>query len=192
MERIEIETWFSNHPESIRTRPRLLLDRCESEIRGHARSDAWLHARDIAETSLHRYEVTFGLPASEVFVAREVCHEVARELVRHEPHPDAALAESWVGEAVLAELDDEARRILREWFGSIAEREEHETWRAIVRYTAHLARQLIRNEGMSGRLAWDLDHTYPQVAARVTRMLIHEFESLAVSSWDGKVSPPSL
>jgi len=181
MERIDLETWFARHPESIHAHPRILLDLCESEVRDHARHDAWRRARDVAESSLQRFEGTFGLPASEVFVTREVCHEIARELRRHEPHPDAAIATGWVADAHLEKLDAEARRIVREWLSEVAEREEHATWRSIVQFTDHLARWLIRSEGMTNRLDWDLDHTYSRVAARVTRVVMREFEAHAAS-----------
>ena len=179
MERIDLETWFARHPESIDTQPRMLLDLCEAEVRDHARTDAWRRARDVAESSLHRFEGTFGLPASDVFVTREVCHEIARELRRHEPHPDAALAASWVGDTVLDKLDAEAGRIVRQWLAEIAEREEHATWQGIVQFTDRLARWLIRSEGMTAELDWDLDHTYSQVAARVTRIVMREFDAHA-------------
>lgn len=182
MERQELENWFAHHPDSIHMQPDALLDRCETEVRDHATYDAWLHARDVAEESLHRFEGIFGLPASGAFVTREVCHEVARELKSHEPHPDEKLAAEWAGRAVLEALDDEGREHLREWLCDLARREEHAAWRGIVHFTDHLARTLIRDMHMTADLDWDFDHSYPKVAARVARMLIREFEAHAVSS----------
>jgi len=185
MERHDLEDWFEHHPDLIHTQPEALLDRCEAEVKDHATYDAWLHAREIAEQSLHRFEGVFGLPASETFVTREVCHEIARELKSHEPHPDEKQAAEWAGQAVLGALDDEARDRLRLWLCDLAVREEHAAWRSIVHFTDHLARTLIRDEHMTPELDWDFDRSYPVVAARVARMLIREFEARAVSSQIG-------
>ena len=180
MERLDLETWFAHHPGSTDTPPDALLDQCESEIRDHAKHDAWVHAREIAEQRLRRFERVFGLPASDEFVTREVCHEIARELKQHEPHPDAGIAAEWVGEQLLASVDAEARVMLRTWFLDLAEREEHEAWRSIVRFTDHLARTLIHEEHLTADLEWDFDRSYPKVAARVVRMMIDEFDRQAL------------
>ena len=182
MERQELENWFAQHPDSIYTQPEVLLDRCEAEVRDHATYDAWLHAREIAEESLHRFERIFGLPASDAFVTREICHEIARELKNHEPHPDERQAAEWAGQAILDVLDDEARDQVRAWLCDLAEKEEHTAWRSIVHFTDHLAQTLIRDQHMTSELDWDLEHTYPQVAVRVAKMMIREFELRAVSS----------
>lgn len=191
MERSEIESWLRDHPHASQTQPRELLDRCEEEVRDHARHDAWLQARDVAESSLRRFERVFGLPASDAFVAREVCHEIARELKRHEPHPDEQSTARWVGRALVATLDDEARGMLREWVYELAEQEEHEAWLRIVEFADHLGRTLIRDAGMTADLDWDLERSYPRVAARVARMMIREFELRAamipLESYEGSV-----
>jgi hypothetical protein len=179
MKRTEIESWLAVHPESIHAPARGLLDRCESEIREHAEELAWTHARQVAEQSLHRFERGFGLPASEVFVTREVCHEIARELRRHEPHVDRRMESEWVSLAVLEALDPSARRMLRDWLFDVAEQEEHRTWLEIVAFTHKVARALIREARMTRTLDWDFDRSYPRLAARVTEMLIHEFEAHA-------------
>ena len=142
MQRTDLETWFTHHPDSIHTDPAVLLDQCESEVRDHAHRDAWIHAKEIAEESLHRFERVFGLPASDIFVTREVCHEIARELRRNEPHPEDDAVE-WVGSGVLEALDSDARRLLQGWLKELAAKEEHSAWREIVYFTDHLARSLI-------------------------------------------------
>ena len=179
MERMDLENWFAGHPDSIRTEPDRLLDLCERDVRAHATQDAWLHACEIAEESLHRFERVFGLPASDTFVTREVCHEIARELKRHEPHPDELQCAEWVGRALVDGVDEDARRMLLVWLKDLGEREEHEAWKGIVRFADHLARQLIREAQMTNELDWDFDHSYPRVAARVARLMIREFESRA-------------
>jgi len=177
MERIDVERWLAQHPGSIHGDPDALLDRCEAETRNHAQHDAWLHAKAIAEQRLHRFERGFGLPASDTFVTREVCHEMARELKSHEPSPDQRAVEAWVGQMALEELETDARRLLRDWLQGLAEREEHAAWREIVRVTDHMARTLIRAGQMTDRCDWDLDHSYPKVAARVIRLLIDELKA---------------
>lgn len=179
MDRTDLEAWLAHHPDSTRMPPAELLDRCEEEVRDHARQDAWLRACDVAESSVKRFERVFGLPASDSFVTREVCHEIARELKQHEPHPDDETAEHWVDDEVLASLDDEARGRLREWLHDLAEKEEHEAWMGIVYFADHLARRLIREAHMTNAVDWDFDRTYPRVAARVARMMIREFQMRA-------------
>ena len=83
---------------------------------------------------------------------------------------------------MLDKLDAEAGRIVRQWLAEIAEREEHATWQGIVQFTDRLARWLIRSEGMTAELDWDLDHTYSQVAARVTRIVMREFDAHAAKA----------
>ncbi len=181
MERIDLANWLAEHPEAIHADPDELLKRFESKVRDHAHRDAWTHARDIAEQSMHRFERIFGNPASDTFVTREVCHEIARELKHHEPHPDDKDTDDWAGQAALDALEPEARLMLHSWLKELAEKEEHTAWLEIVHFTDHLARTLIRDGHMTSECDWDLDHTYPRIAARVARMLIREFEAHAES-----------
>ncbi len=181
MERIDLANWLTQHPEAIHADPNDLLEQMETKVRDRAHRDAWIHARDIAEQSMHRFERIFGNPASDTFVTHEVCHEIARELKHHEPHPDDEDADEWAGQAALDALEPEARLMLHHWLKELAEKEEHTAWLEIVHFTHHLARNLIRDGHMTSSCDWDLDHTYPQIAARVTRMLIREFETHATS-----------
>ncbi|MBW1883853.1 MAG: hypothetical protein JRJ58_10025 [Deltaproteobacteria bacterium] len=181
MERIDLANWLTQHPEAIHADPNDLLEQMETKVRDRAHRDAWIHARDIAEQSMHRFERIFGNPASDTFVTQEVCHEIARELKHHEPHPDDEDADEWAGQAALDALEPEARLMLHHWLKELAEKEEHTAWLEIVHFTHHLARNLIRDGHMTSECDWDLDHTYPKIAARVTRMLIREFETHATS-----------
>jgi hypothetical protein len=179
MNRTDLESWLSTHPDSIHAPTGTLLDRCESEVRSHAQELAWIHAREVAEHSLHRFERAFGLPASEIFVTREVCHEIARELKHHEPHVERTEESEWVSRSVLDALEPGARRMLREWLFDLAEREEHRAWQEIVSFTHKIATALIREGHMTRALDWDFERSYPRLAAQVTEMLIHEFEAHA-------------
>jgi len=179
MQRTDLETWFATHPDAIRMNSRALLDECEFEVRHHAHHDAWIHARDVAQKSLRRFERVFGLPASDSFVTREVCHEIARELKRSEPHVGEMREEDWVSDGVLGMLDPRGRAMLNDWLIELAEQEEHAAWVEIVHFTDRLARKLIDDAHMTLDLEWSMEQSYPRVAARVARMLIREFETHA-------------
>ena len=187
MKRLDLEHWIAHHPDSIHADSKALLDRCENDAKDHAHRDAWIHAKEIAQRSLRRFEHGFGHPASDTFVTREVCHDLARELKHHAPKPDAhgrGNAE-WLSRSLLDALDSEARGMFLVWLGELAEKEEHSTWKEIVRFTNHRPRTLIREGHMTDQCDWDLDHTYPLVAARVVRMLIAEFETHAAFGLEG-------
>lgn len=177
MERNDVERWIQNHPETVHCDPKTLLDRCEREVRAHTHHDAWAHAREIAEGQLHWFEQAFGLPASEAFVAKEVSHSVARELRKHEPHLSDADEAKLVADEVLETLDPAAREELRGWLHDLAEKEEHEAWLEVVSFTDHCAKNLIKQAHMSDKAEWDFEHSYTQNAAKVARMLIHEYEA---------------
>jgi hypothetical protein len=174
MERLEVEDWIAHHPQSVHADPNALLDRGEHVVRGRAHLDAWVHAIEIAQKSLRGFRGAHGYPASDSFVAREVCHEIARELKHHEPPPvDPSQS---ISRSLLDALDPDAQRMFLGWLNDLAEREEHSTWRKIVRFTNHRANALILKAHLSDRYDWDLDHRYSLVAARVLKMLIADFE----------------
>jgi hypothetical protein len=173
MNRYEIEHWFEGHPEAVHADPQQLLDRCEREVRVYAAHEAWRHAKRIAEERLHDWEAAFGLPASDAFVAREVCQEMARELRRRAPvvRDDAPR----VSEVVLGALEPAGREILIAWSHELADREERAAWREVIRFTNHVGRDLVR-DGWSDEPRWDFEHSYSRTAQRVTRLLINEYE----------------
>lgn len=177
MNRTEIENWLDHHRESMHQPTRVLLDQCEIDVQHHARELAWRHAREILEASLRRFRRGFGLPASEDFVARELCHEIARELRHHEPHPSHPLEQSeWLSARTLAAVDPEARAIVGEWLEDLADREEHEAWKQIVSFTDHFATTLIRRGRLTRDLSWDFERSYPKLATSIGRMIMREFE----------------
>lgn len=175
MNRNALEGWLDRHQDSILAPSRHLIDRCEVEIRNHAEVVAWKHALKIATTNLRRFDGRFGLPASETFVTREVCHEIARDLKRHEPHLERIDASEWLSRGTLESIDPEARSMFRDWVRELAEKEEHRVWREIVAFTHHVARALIDKAHMTGRLEWDLERSYPRIATQVTQMLLREY-----------------
>ncbi len=178
MDRTEIERWLDQHHDSIHLPANDVLDRCETDVRHHARELAWQHARHVVESCLHRYQRSFGLPASEGFVAREVCPEIARELRHHEPHPAHPIPESeWLDARTLAALETDARTMVAEWLDSLADRAEHQAWLEIVTFTDHFAETLIRRAHMTGELSWDFDRSYPKLAARICELILAEFDA---------------
>lgn len=182
MERLELENWLIHHPGLVHSDLSVLLDECEKEARDHAHRDAWVQAQKIAERRLRRFESGFiGHPASDTFVTREVCHEIARELKLHEPSPDDYDNEAWLSQMLIESFDPEARTKFLRWLKDLVDAEEHAAWLEIVRFTDHSARSLIREEHMTDQCDWDLDHTYSMVAARVVRILIGKFQSHAAS-----------
>jgi hypothetical protein len=182
MKRIDIEAWLTTHPTTIHRPARALLDACEAEVRHHAHELAWQHARERAEESLHRFEGGSGMPASEAFVAREVCHAIARDLKHHEPHVERMSEEEWLGRRILEALDPEARPILHDWLLELAEKEEHEVWQEIVSFTHQLARELVLDLEMTNALEWDFERSYPRLAARVLELVIQQFDAQARSA----------
>ena len=181
MERRELENWISHHPDAIHSESKMLLDRGEHDAHDHAHRDAWAHAIEIAEKSLRGFQGSAGYPASDAFVAREICHELARELKRHEPTPENPTSREteWVSRAILDSIEPEAQSLFVDWVHEMAAKEEHSTWLEIVQFTDHKAQDLIREAHMSNQADWDLDHRYSLVASRVLRMLITEFERRA-------------
>lgn len=175
MNRLDLESWLDHHPDSTLAPPHDLIDRCEVEVRHHAEVIAWKQALRVAAESLGRFEGHFGLPASETFVTREVCHEVARELKRREPHLERIDEREWLSRSTLDSIEPEARMVLREWLSELAAKEEHRVWREIVSFTHHVARALIDKSHMTGELEWDMERTYPRLARRATQLLLREF-----------------
>lgn len=179
MERRDIERWLAGHPEAVHGDPAALLDRCECEVRERARRDAWRSARRVAEERLHHFETHFGLPASDGFVAREVCHEMARSLKGREPHPGPESDAAQVSAPLLEAVSPGTRSRLRAWLLDLARQEEHEAWGEIVRFTHGLAHSLAPAGAAGLALDWDFAHSYPRTAARVARVLVDEFEARA-------------
>jgi hypothetical protein len=179
MKREEILDWMRAHREAVRGDPEQILQRAESDARHHAAAHAWLHAKRMAEREAEGWrESSLGSHAAEDTVALELCHDLAREMRHHEPHPDAdptALLEP----ETLAALGPDARAQLRSWIGEVAGQEEHRVWDEVVHFTHDRALSLIREGAMTKVSGWEDTHFYTETAVRLSTLLAHEFEERA-------------
>ena len=175
MEREEVLQWFEKHPDAFEGDPSEFVSRCEQAVRRHAREAAWLAARDYVEERRHDQERSSGARASEAYVAREVCHQLAYELRRHEPIPTNEDVDRLAGGPTKRAVSSEAWQVLIPWIVDVARKQEHETWFQIVAYTDKRARELIRQHHLSNQC--DFDHTkcYGTVATWIERLLERDF-----------------
>jgi hypothetical protein len=180
MRRSEIIDWLRAHRESVHGDPETTLDRAEHEARRHAAEAAWLHAKRIAEAEVARWKGrSHGPHAREDWVAREFCHELARDLRHHEPH-DAGDDESrWVDEPTLDAFERDAREQLREWIREVVGEEEHRVWAEVVRFTDGRAKALVREGVLSIDDRWEYTHSYAETAAQLAAILAHDYEEHA-------------
>jgi len=175
MDRRELEVWLAKNPPPTRVDVRELLDRCESAVRRHAREDAWLAAKRVAENRAREWHGTWSPPASEVFVTTEVCHELAWELEHHEPVVSAGDDEHLAGGPVRDALPEESWEKIRGWVHDLAVEEEHRAWSEIVRYTDHRAKDIIERQGFTRDTGWDVAHRYSEIASHVAEILAKEY-----------------
>ena len=179
MKRSEIVEWLRAHRESVHGDPEQMLDQAEHDARRHAAEQAWLHAKQIAEREMRVWKTrTGGVHAREDWVAREFCHELARELRRLEPHPDGDET-SLVDRSTLDAFERDARDQLRSWIREVAGEEEHRVWTEVVRFTDTRARSLIREGVLSTEDRWELTHSYAETAAHLAAILAHDYEEHA-------------
>ncbi|MDJ0849437.1 MAG: hypothetical protein QNK04_13780 [Myxococcota bacterium] len=178
-DRRSVLDWLEHHPAGIRGKPSEIVDRCERAVRRHAREDAWIGAKRYVEERRHDWEEELGAHASEAYVAREVCHELAYELRRHEPSVGPGDAEHLAGGPVRDALDPEGWAVLVEWILELAREEEHQTWVEIVRYTDHRARELIRQHQLSDDCSFDHSKCYGEIATRIARLLERDYATHA-------------
>ena len=175
MDRRDIEAWFRKNPPATRVDVGELLDCCERAVRRHAREDAWLAAKSYAEDRARQWHGGWSPPASEAFVTREVCHELAWELAHHEPKVEAGAEEHLAGGPVREAMPDDAWETIRSWVLELAADEEHRAWREIVRYTGRRARHIIREQGFTRETGWDESHRYSEIASHVAQILAREY-----------------
>ena len=175
MDRRDVEAYFQKNPLPNRLDMKELLDRCERAALRHAREDAWLAAKAYALERASQWQAEWSQPASERFVTSEVCHEMAWELRRHEPHPESGAEDHLVGRLVKEVLPPDAWEVIRQWVLELASAEEHRAWREIVHFTDHRARHIIRREGFTNESNWEHDHQYAAIAAHVARILAHDY-----------------
>jgi hypothetical protein len=176
MDRREILDWLRTH---VTGDPQLALDRAERDARRHAAEDAWLHAKAIAEAQIAIWSArSQGIHAREDWVAREFCHELAREMRHLEPRPDGDEGH-WLDDDTLRSFDRDARERLREWIRDVAGEEEHRVWREVVRFTDARARSLASEGLVSAEESWELTHSYAETAARLAAILADDYEQQA-------------
>jgi hypothetical protein len=179
MQRSEIVDWLRAHRESVHGDPDAALDQAERDARRHAAEQAWRHAKQIAERAMQDWKHrSGGMHAREDWVAREFCHELARELRHLEPRP-AGDETALVDRATLDAFESDARDHLRDWIREVAGEEEHRVWTEVVRFTDRRARSLIHDGVVSKEDRWELTHSYAETAARLAGILAQDYEERA-------------
>jgi len=179
MDRHRLVDWFRSHPGAVHGDPAAVLERAEREARRRAARDAWLHARAIAERQLAYWnERSKVMHSSEEWAAREVCHELARELRHQEPEPDPAPAH-WLEPPTLAAFEPGAREALRDWLRDVAREEEHRVWREVVRFTDGRARTLVQEGRLSTEDDWEHTPPYAETAVRLAAILVADYDERA-------------
>ncbi len=177
MDRSGFQHWLEEHPEHIDGDPAALAAECEREVREHAREEAWRRAKERVERAHQRWAGRTGFHASEAFVAREVCHQLSRELRQEEPVVDPAEEERWPEPAIWGALDAAGQEQLRAWVHDLAHQEEHAIWLEVVRFVDQRGAELVREGRMSDDLRWENTHSYFETASRVTDILAEDCEA---------------
>ena len=175
VEREEIIHWFEEHLALVHGDAHETISRCERAVRRHAREDAWIAAKRYVEKRRYEQEDHLGMHASEAYVAREVCHQLAEELLQHEPAYEPGDEDNLAGGPVKAAFDSEGWAVLVPWILDVAREEEHHTWLEIAHYTDKLAKQLIRQHHLSDDTRFDRTKCYGVVAQEVDRLLERDF-----------------
>jgi hypothetical protein len=175
MEREEVLQWLEKHPDAFEGDVGEFVARCERAVREHAREEAWLAARNYVEERRHEQERSSGARASEAYVAREVCHQLAYELRHHEPIPRTEDVDRLAGGSTRRALSGEAWQVLIPWIVEVARKQEHETWTEIVAYTDKRARELISEHHLSNDCDFDHSVCFGTIAARIERLLESDF-----------------
>lgn len=179
MDRATVLEWFRQHPDVVHGDPEEIVDRCERAVRRHAREDAWLLAKRYVAERQHAWEESHGAHASEAFVAREVCRQLAQELRDHEPAPARGDEEHLAGGPVKAALEQDGWAYLIPWIMEVARDEEHRTWREIVSHTKRHAQELIRSHHLSSDTSFDHTRCYGDVASQIAGILARDFSEHA-------------
>ena len=179
MDRKTLAHWLEEHPQGVARDIEAFLDHCEREVKRHAVEDAWLAAKAYVERREVYWEHGWGFPrASEAYVAKEVCAELARELSHNEPHPDPGDEEHLVGKKLFDSLDANARQKVAEWALELADREEHAIWSKIVRFTRQHARKM-DHDGLLSHDTSPETGNFAEKAAGIAHVLVDELESHA-------------
>ncbi|MGH0038182.1 MAG: hypothetical protein ACQGVK_24385 [Myxococcota bacterium] len=175
MDHQAILDWLEAHPADVHGTPSEVVEQCEREVRRHAAEDAWRAATSYVEGRMHAWEKEWGFHASESSVAKETCAKLARELARHEPEVKAGDEAHLAGEALLAQLEPEARERVGAWVRDLAREVEHQIWREIVRFTKKEGRKLVRQGRVSSDHGWEAGENYQSKAAHVAQLLLEDY-----------------
>ncbi len=175
MNRAEILDWLHGHPGSVHGEAEEILARCERPVRRHAAEDAWLAAKRVALERGAEWRVPYGSHASEAYVARELCHALAHELRRREPHMQHGDEDDLAGGVVIRSLEAEAWEVVRTWILELAEEERRRTWDEIVRFTDAHGRDLARERNLCSDARWDTTRSYSTVAEELLGHIAREY-----------------
>jgi hypothetical protein len=171
MELSEVLTWFEQHPDIVHGDLNEVLMRCERTVRRHAREAAWVAAKDYVKQRREDEKEHHGAPASEAYVARHVCHQLADELIRHEPSFEPSNEEKLAGGSVKSAVGGAGWEVLVPWILEMAREEEHRTWLEIAHYTDKRAKELIREHHLSDDNHFDHTKCYGELAQLIERLL---------------------
>jgi hypothetical protein len=175
MEKNDLLKWFEEHPDRVHGDLHAVVAQCERSVRRHAREAAWIAAKRFVGKRRDTEAGDLGAHASEVYVAREVCHQIADELLRHEPRLEAGAEDRLAGGPVKAAVEGEGWEVLVPWILEVAREEEHRTWLEIARYTNHLAVQLVERHHLSDDTQFDHTRCFGEIAQRIERLLEQDF-----------------
>lgn len=180
MERDEVLDWLTSHPQEVHEAPEDIVCRCEESVHEHATEEAWRKAREVArERERYWRDDGGGAHASEAFVAREVCSELASELRRLEPVPGVRDAGAYVRDSALRPLGAAGRSLMLRYALDLAREEEHTVWLQVMDFTRKRGLDLARQPGFSHQLDFEKTHGYAETAARVMHILAEDFERQA-------------
>ncbi len=176
MNRDDVLRWLMQHPSSVYADPASVVASCERAVRRHAAEDAWLAAKRHAEARRRQFEGEgWGNHASDAFVTEEVCRQIAYELRHREPQVERGDAAHLAGGTVQGAVDGDGWEVLVRWILDLAQQQEHETWREIVRFTNRRGRELVRDRHLSNDSDFEQMRHYPEIAAQVAGLLAHDY-----------------
>jgi hypothetical protein len=179
MERQHVQQWFEQHPQLTHGDVQDLIARCEPTVRRHAREDAWIAAKSyVAEREL-AWKDGIGAHASEAYVARDVCSQLAFELKHHEPTMHEGDEDHLAGGTVKAAFEPAGWDFLVHWIMDVARDAEHEAWLEIVGFTERRARTLISEHHLSADTRFDHTKCYGEIVPRIMEMLTRDYSQHA-------------
>lgn len=175
---MELETvlqWIDAHPGSVHGDAQEFVSRCERTVRRHAREDAWVAAKRHIARRRQEWESNPGSHASEVYVARQLCGQLAHDLRRHRPAPRAGDEDHLAGAPLKAAVEREGWVFLSGWILDLAREQANRDWLEIVHYTEHRAADLIREQALSDDCSLENSKCYGEIAEQIAEHLMHDY-----------------